>query len=140
DQNLAEQWIPPSWLWRILDFNGKREGPKPHSRDSAKRELAYIHWQLWEAIEDAIRSAQSGAKLAQAIRAVKKPRKKSREDKYRDRHIEKAIREGYTGEKFCKYLDDWGVKALPEWKDWPGSWLTAYRGQFAKRIQDLKNR
>src|SRR5262249_766364 len=25
DAELAEQWMPPAWLWRIPDFNGKRE-------------------------------------------------------------------------------------------------------------------
>jgi hypothetical protein len=142
DASLAEQWIPPSWLWRIPDYNGHREtiGLKTHSRETAKRELAYIHWQVWEKIETAVKSVKSRAVLERASRAVKKPRKKSDEDRKREQFIRYAIREGYSGERFCNYLDQCQIKPLPGWKGWPGSWAAAYHGKFQKKIQDLKFR
>jgi hypothetical protein len=141
DRTLAEQWFPPPWLWRIPDFYGRREvvGPKSHTRDTAKTELAYLHWQVWEDIETTIRMAQSRVKVAKAIRP-KKPHKQSAQDKYRETYIRRAIREGHSGERFCKYLDQYLVQPLPEWKDWPGSWIAAYRGEHKKKIQDLKSR
>jgi hypothetical protein len=65
DAELAEQWMPPPWLWRSPDFNGKREvsTPQAHSRRDTICELAYIHCQVWEAIEDAITAAKLRAEV-----------------------------------------------------------------------------
>jgi hypothetical protein len=57
DAALAEQWLPPAWLWRISRILGEVTAPKAHSKETARIELAYVHWQLWEAIEDAIDAA-----------------------------------------------------------------------------------
>jgi len=141
DADLARQWKPPSWLWRTPDMDSGRPAALQmiHSDETAARELAYIHWHVWEDIEEAIVTVRLRRDLTSTSRKIKR-RPKADDVKQRERIIREAIAAGDKGLHFCETLDDEGVKPLPEWTNWPGSWVAAYKGMFKKKIQDLKNR
>jgi hypothetical protein len=100
DPALTQWWTPPPWLWRPAGH----PQIKAHSPQTAQRELAFIHWELWERLENAIRHAEGKASLAPVrARRTKKSSDQCKEDKHLQKRIRDAISAGHTGHGFCDY-------------------------------------
>jgi hypothetical protein len=70
------------------------------------------------------------------------PRKRRAADPKREAIIFGAIQAKYEGPKYCKELDDRGLKIPQRWEDCPPSYVQAYRQspEYRKKIQDEKTR
>jgi HPt (histidine-containing phosphotransfer) domain-containing protein len=144
DPSLAKRWIPPFWLWRFPQlYPSDHKFPAAHTPETGKRELAYIHFQLWETLEAAIGAAKSRAeaiRIQVGRRSRTKPEgqriNKKYERIYNAARAAHAIHQGRAKlsspalQQICRELES---RTVPVPKQWDvGTWSDGLRKHPAK--------